>query len=71
LQCDQYLCKYCFTSCAIKRKRTTFKPDELATTFVSLQREKRVDGLFLSSPALAQNPPTGFWPPGARLAFVT
>jgi predicted DNA-binding helix-hairpin-helix protein len=27
----------------------TFKPDELATTFVSLQREKRVDGLFLSS----------------------
>ena len=49
MQCDQYLCKYCFTSCAIKRKRTTFKPDELATTFVSLQREKRVDGLFLSS----------------------
>jgi predicted DNA-binding helix-hairpin-helix protein len=25
------------------------KPDELATTFVLLQREKRVDGLFLSS----------------------
>jgi predicted DNA-binding helix-hairpin-helix protein len=45
----RYACKYCFTSCAIKRKRTTFKPDELATTFVSLQREKRVDGLFLSS----------------------
>jgi predicted DNA-binding helix-hairpin-helix protein len=42
-------CRYCFTSCAVKRKRTTFKPDELATTFVSLQREKRVDGLFLSS----------------------
>jgi predicted DNA-binding helix-hairpin-helix protein len=49
LKCDQYRCRYCFTSCAIKRKRTTFKPDELATTFVSLQREKRVDGLFLSS----------------------
>jgi predicted DNA-binding helix-hairpin-helix protein len=45
----RYACKYCFTSCAIKRKRTTFKPDELATTFVSLQRERRVDGLFLSS----------------------
>jgi predicted DNA-binding helix-hairpin-helix protein len=45
----RYACKYCFTSCAIKRKRTTFKPDELATTFVALQREKRVDGLFLSS----------------------
>ncbi len=45
----RFSCKYCFTSCAIKRKRTTFKPDELATTFVSLQREKRVDGLFLSS----------------------
>jgi predicted DNA-binding helix-hairpin-helix protein len=40
LKCDQYPCKYCFTS---------FKPDELATTFVALQREKRVDGLFLSS----------------------
>lgn len=45
----RYACKYCFTSCAIRRKRATFKPDELATTFVSLQREKRVDGLFLSS----------------------
>jgi predicted DNA-binding helix-hairpin-helix protein len=49
LKCDQYPCKYCFTSCAIKHKRTTFKPDELATTFVALNREKRVDGLFLSS----------------------
>jgi predicted DNA-binding helix-hairpin-helix protein len=47
LKCDRYPCKYCFTSCAIRRKRTTFKPDELATTFVSLQRERRVDGLFL------------------------
>lgn len=45
----RFACKYCFTSCAIKRKRTTFKPDELATTFVALQRERRVDGLFLSS----------------------
>lgn len=44
-----FACKYCYTSCAIQRQRTTFKPDELATTFVSLQREKRVDGLFLSS----------------------
>jgi predicted DNA-binding helix-hairpin-helix protein len=49
LQCDQYLCKYCFTSCAIRRKRTTFMPDELATTFISLQRERRVDSLFPSS----------------------
>ena len=49
MKCDQYPCKYCFTSCAIKRKRTTFKPDELATTFVALNRERRVDGLFLSS----------------------
>jgi len=45
----RYSCKYCFTSCAIKRKRTTFKPDELATTFISLSQTKRVDGLFLSS----------------------
>ena len=49
MKCDQYPCKYCFTSCAIKRKRTTFKPGELAETFVALRREKRVDGLFLSS----------------------
>lgn len=45
----RFACKYCFTSCSIRRRRTTFKPDELATTFVSLRREKRVDGLFLSS----------------------
>lgn len=45
----RYSCAYCFTSCAIRRKRTTFKPDELATTFVSLSRQRRVDGLFLSS----------------------
>lgn len=45
----RYACKYCFTSCAIRRQRTTFKPDELATTFVSLRQQKRVDGLFLSS----------------------
>jgi heterodisulfide reductase subunit C len=29
-------CSYCFTSCAIQRKRTTFKPDELATTLLRL-----------------------------------
>jgi predicted DNA-binding helix-hairpin-helix protein len=45
----RYACKYCFTSCAIQRKRTTFKPDELATTFVSLQRAGQAEGLFLSS----------------------
>ena len=45
----RYACRYCFTSCAIRRQRTTFKPDELATTFVSLRQQKRVDGLFLSS----------------------
>lgn len=45
----RYACKYCFTSCAIRRKRTTFKPDELATTFLSLNQSRRVEGLFLSS----------------------
>jgi predicted DNA-binding helix-hairpin-helix protein len=45
----RYACKYCFTSCAIKRKRTTFKPDELATTFITLNEQRRADGLFLSS----------------------
>jgi predicted DNA-binding helix-hairpin-helix protein len=49
LKCDQYPCKYCFTSCAIKRKRITFKPDELATTFISLTEQKRAQGRFLSS----------------------
>jgi predicted DNA-binding helix-hairpin-helix protein len=49
LKYDQYRCTYCFTSSAIKRKRTTSKPDELATTLVSPQREKRVDGLLLAS----------------------
>jgi predicted DNA-binding helix-hairpin-helix protein len=45
----RYACKYCFTSCAIKRKRTTFKPDELASTFITLNEQRRADGLFLSS----------------------
>lgn len=45
----RYACRYCFTSCAIRRKRTTFKPDELATTFIALRRSRQADGLFLSS----------------------
>ncbi len=45
----RFACKYCFTSCAIRRKRTTFKPDELATTFISLSRSRMAEGLFLSS----------------------
>ncbi|GIV98400.1 MAG: putative DNA modification/repair radical SAM protein [Herpetosiphonaceae bacterium] len=45
----RYACRYCFSSCAVRRKRTTFKPDELATTFISLHRRRHVDGLFLSS----------------------
>lgn len=45
----RFACKYCFTSCAIRRKRTSFKPDELATTFISLSRARHAEGLFLSS----------------------
>ncbi len=45
----RYACAYCFTSCAIRRKRTTFKPDDLATTFIALRSSRQVDGLFLSS----------------------
>jgi predicted DNA-binding helix-hairpin-helix protein len=45
----RFACSYCFTSCALKRQRTTLKPDELATTFASLSKQNRVDGLFLSS----------------------
>jgi hypothetical protein len=33
----RYACRYCYTSFAICHKRTTFKPDELSTTFVSLR----------------------------------
>jgi hypothetical protein len=33
----RYACRYCHTSFAICHKRTTFKPDELSTTFVSLR----------------------------------
>ncbi|NTU78534.1 MAG: radical SAM protein [Chloroflexales bacterium] len=45
----RFACRYCFTSCAIRRKRTSFKPDELATTFISLSRRRLAEGLFLSS----------------------
>lgn len=45
----RFACKYCFTSCAIRRKRTSFKPDELATTFITLTQARRAEGLFLSS----------------------
>ncbi|MCB0078634.1 MAG: radical SAM protein [Anaerolineales bacterium] len=45
----RYSCPYCFTSCAMRRKRTTFKPDELATTFISLHQQQKVEGLFLST----------------------
>lgn len=45
----KFACTYCFTSCAIRRKRTTIRPDELAGTFSTLQRAGRVEGLFLSS----------------------
>lgn len=45
----RYACKYCFTSCAIRHQRTTFKPDELVTTFTILRRTRRAEGLFLSS----------------------
>ncbi|WP_026369589.1 radical SAM protein [Kallotenue papyrolyticum] len=45
----RYACRYCFTSCAIRRRRTTFKPDELATIFLQLHHHRHVDGLFLSS----------------------
>jgi predicted DNA-binding helix-hairpin-helix protein len=45
----RFACKYCFTSCAIKRQRTTFKPDELSSVFVGLNRRRMTDGLFLSS----------------------
>jgi len=45
----RFSCRYCFTSCAVRRSRTTFKPDELATTFISLHRTRQVEGLFLSS----------------------
>ncbi|KAB8143474.1 radical SAM protein [Chloroflexia bacterium SDU3-3] len=45
----RFSCSYCFTSCAIRRQRTTFKPDELVRTFGILRQSRRAEGLFLSS----------------------
>ncbi len=43
-------CFYCpFRAGRSKTKRVTFSPDEMATTFDSMQRAGHVDGLFLSS----------------------
>jgi predicted DNA-binding helix-hairpin-helix protein len=43
-------CFYCpFRAGRNKTERITFKPDEMAATFHTLQRAKQVDGLFLSS----------------------
>lgn len=43
-------CHYCvFRAGRAKTKRVTFSPDEMAGAFDTLQRAKKVDGLFLSS----------------------
>ena len=42
-------CAYCPNSHWVPRKRYAFKVDELARTFMELQRRQTVSGLFLSS----------------------
>ena len=43
-------CHYCvFRAGRAKTRRVTFSPDEMATAFDTLQRARKVDGLFLSS----------------------
>ena len=43
-------CNYCvFRAGRAKTKRVTFAPDEMASAFETLERSRKVDGLFLSS----------------------
>ena len=43
-------CNYCvFRAGRAKTKRVTFSPDEMASAFETLERGRKVDGLFLSS----------------------
>ncbi|MHA1169026.1 MAG: putative DNA modification/repair radical SAM protein, partial [Candidatus Hodarchaeales archaeon] len=47
-QCS-FDCAYCMNSCTGARKRTMFKPEELARVFMGLYIRNYVEGLFLSS----------------------
>lgn len=42
-------CHYCPFRAGRNYRRTTFKPEEMASTFIDLNRKRAVDGLFLSS----------------------
>jgi len=42
-------CHYCPFRSGRNYRRTTFKPDEMATTFMALHRKRAADGIFLSS----------------------
>lgn len=42
-------CKYCVNSTKTRTKNMHFEPDELARTFIGLQRQYHLEGLFLSS----------------------
>ncbi|MFH1211527.1 MAG: helix-hairpin-helix domain-containing protein [Candidatus Woesearchaeota archaeon] len=50
-----YDCKYCGNANKCAKKKTSYKPDELAGLFMHLHKTIRVDGLFLSS-AVSGNP---------------
>ena len=45
----EFNCRYCSINCHRAVRRTAFKPEELATTFMDMWRRRLVHGLFLSS----------------------
>ena len=48
-------CAYCVSAASRNVRRTAFKPEELARTFMELNRRRLVEGLFLSS-GIAESP---------------
>ncbi len=50
-------CKYCVNSTKTRKRSMHFEPEELARTFISLQKQYRLEGFFLSS-GVVKNPDT-------------
>lgn len=50
-----YDCKYCNNRASYNKQRSNFEPEELAKTFIHLQKTHKLEGLFLSS-AVCKDP---------------
>ncbi len=50
-------CKYCGNAKSCNKKKAAYKPEELASVFMHLQKNLNVDGLFLSS-GISKDPDT-------------